>query len=353
MARNLYDAHKQWASRPPDERFSSLDDLLEFTGKRKRSSVEDVRPLRGLRLFATVGGALTLNGSIQMSLLTNWAFTQLCQQVRAPSGYLRSLSPEITAQCLEYGINANGVESKILIRKNDTFQENKPQNMVSAFTSPNYGRIWDYDVVEAILEAIQNSPWHTLPSNSDYNSGIYASDRDMFVFLVSDENPVEIGHAKLGRGFFCWNSETGAATFGLTTFLYNYVCGNHIVWGAEQVEELRIIHRHHALNRFYSDAIPLMNRFIENRSLDDAVKDTVARAMEQRIGDSQEEAFKRLQPLQFTKNEIERAWNYGITEGEDVRTAWGMVQGLTAYARNLPHIDKRVNLERRAGALLN
>jgi hypothetical protein len=354
MQRNLYDAHKQWASRPPDERFSSLDDLLEFTGKRKRSSVEDVRPLRGLRLFATVGRALTLNGSIQTSLLTNWAFTQLCQQVSAPSGYLRSLSPEITAQCLEYGINAsNGVESKILIRKNDSVQENKPQNMVSAFTSPNYGRIWDYDAVEAILEAIHDSPWHTPPSNSDYNSGIYASDRDMFVFLVSDENPVEIGHAKLGRGFFCWNSETGAATFGLTTFLYNYVCGNHIVWGAEQVEELRIIHRNHALNRFYSDAIPLMNRFIENRSLNDTIKDSVARAMEQRIGDSQEEAFKRLQPLQFTKNEIEKAWNYGITEGEDVRTAWGMVQGLTAYARNLPHIDKRVSLERRAGALLN
>jgi hypothetical protein len=138
MARNLFDAHRQWASRPPDERFSSLDNLLEFAGKRKRSSIEDIRPLKGLRLFDTVDGGLTLNGSIQTSLLTNWAFTQLCQQVRAPSGYLRSLSPEIAAQCLEYGLNAgNGVESKILIRKNDTVQENKPQNMVSAFTSPN------------------------------------------------------------------------------------------------------------------------------------------------------------------------------------------------------------------------
>jgi hypothetical protein len=57
--------------------------------------------------------------------------------------------------------------------------------------------------------------------------------------------------------------------------------------------------------------------------------------------------------MQFTKGEIETAWGYAASEGEDMRTTWGIVQGLTAYARNLPHIDKRMNLERRAGALLN
>lgn len=353
MQRNLYDAHKQWASRPPDERFASLDDLLAFTGKRKQVSIEDVRSLKGLRLYSTMGGALTLNGSIQTSLLTNWAFTQLCQQVGAPSGYLKTLTPEIAAQCLEHGINLNGVESKILIRKNESVQENKPQNMVSAFTSPNYGRIWDYDAVEAIMQAIAGSPWHTPPSNSPENSGLYASDRDMFVFMVCNEATIEIGNAKLGRGFFCWNSETGAATFGLTTFLFNYVCGNHIVWGAEQVEELKIVHRNRALNHFYSDAIPLMNRFIENRDVDDIIIDTVSRAMDSRFGDTKEEALRRFQPNQFTKGEIEKAWDYGIAEGEDVRTTWGIIQGMTAYARSLPHIDKRVSLERRAGALLN
>lgn len=353
MPKVLYEAHRQWASRPPDERFPSLDDLLEFTGRRKRASIEDIRLLKGLRLYGTMGGALTLNGSIQTSILTNWAFTQLCQQAGAPAGYLKTLVPEITAQCLEYGININGVESKILIRKNDTVQENKPQNTVSAFTSPNYGRIWDYDAVEAIMQAIEGGSWHTPPSNSLENSGLYASDRDMFLFLVCDEATIEIGNAKLGRGFFCWNSETGAATFGLTTFLFNSVCGNHIVWGADQVEELRIIHRNRALNHFYADAVPVMNRFIENREINDAIIGSVSRAMEERIGDTKEEAFKRLQSDQFTKGEIEKAWEFGTAEGEDVRTTWGIIQGLTAYARNMPHIDKRVNLERRAGALLN
>ncbi|SYZ71969.1 conserved hypothetical protein [Candidatus Zixiibacteriota bacterium] len=227
---DLFDAHKQWATRPRDERFASLDDLPEFTGNRKRASIEDVRPLRGLKLYGAIGGALTLNGSMQTSLLTNWAFTQLCQQAAAPSGYLNTLPAEIAAQCLEHGISSNGGDTKILIRKNEILQENKPQNMVSAFTSPSYGRIWDCDTVEAIMESIRDS---TPPSYGGDNCGLYASDRDMFIFLVTDEKPVEVGNARFGREFFCWNSETGAATFGLTPFLYNYVCANQIVWGAE------------------------------------------------------------------------------------------------------------------------
>ncbi|SYZ71968.1 conserved hypothetical protein [Candidatus Zixiibacteriota bacterium] len=95
-----------------------------------------------------------------------------------------------------------------------------------------------------------------------------------------------------------------------------------------------------------------MNKLIENRNLDDMVRDTAIRAMGERIAGTPEEIFKRLQASQFTKGQIDKAWNYGIAEGEDVTMTWGIVQGLTAYARELPFIDKRVNLERRAGALL-
>lgn len=54
----------------------------------------------------------------------------------------------------------------------------------------------------------------------------------------------------------------------------------------------------------------------------------------------------------FTRAEIARAWDAGKAEGNDVTTVWGMVQGLTAYARKMPYTNWLVNLERRAGALL-
>jgi hypothetical protein len=353
MPTNLYDAHKQWVSRSPDERFASIDALLDFTGKRKRDSVEDLRLLRSLRIYASRGGALNLNGHLPHAILTNWAFSQLCQRVGAPAGYLRTLPSDVTAQCLEYGIGRSSEECNIMTRKNADADDDTAANLAAAFTSGSYGRIWDYDVLSELQSATAETAWRTPPSSSDGASGLYASDRDMFVFLINDEQPIEVGNARLSRGFFCWNSETGSATFGLTTFLYNHVCGNGVVWGAEQVEELKIVHRNRALSRFYSEAVPVLNRFVENHSLDDRIKDMVARAMNQRAGSSLEEILALFKEQPFTRNEIASAWNTGQAEGEDTTTLWGMIQGFTAVARALPFADKRVNLERRAGALLS
>ena len=69
---------------------------------------------------------------------------------------------------------------------------------------------------------------------------LYGSDRDVFIFLVDPDNPIEHGEDTLFRGFYTWNSEVGAATFGLATFLYRFVCDNRIIWGAQDFKELRI-----------------------------------------------------------------------------------------------------------------
>jgi hypothetical protein len=79
---------------------------------------------------------------------------------------------------------------------------------------------------------------------------LYASDRDVFIFLVDPKNPVEVNGEQLFRGFMTWNSEVGSAVFGLTTFLYRYVCDNRIIWGATDVQELRIRHTGGAPERF-------------------------------------------------------------------------------------------------------
>jgi hypothetical protein len=352
MSANLYDAHKQWASRPPDERFSSLDALLEFTGKRKSSSVENLRRLHSLRVFASHGGAINLNGHLTQAILTNWAFSQLCQRVGAPAGYLRTVSPDIAAQCLEYGLVRSGEECKILTRKTSSPNGSDIPNQVAAFTSAGYGRIWDHDVLTELMESIHNTPWHTPPGTEDGGSGLYASDRDMFVFFINDDKPIEVESTRLSRGFFCWNSETGAATFGLTTFLYNHVCANHIVWEAEEIEELRIFHRRRAVARFYEEALPALNRFIENHKLDDRIKDVVYSSMNEEVGATIGDTLAWFKTLPFCGTEIEQAWQRGRADDDVPATLWDMVQGLTAYAKTLPFTDKRVELEKRAGMLL-
>jgi len=34
----------------------------------------------------------------------------------------------------------------------------------------------------------------------------------------------------------------GCSSFGLSSFLFRHVCGNHIVWGVSELEEIRLRH---------------------------------------------------------------------------------------------------------------
>ncbi len=352
MTVNLYEAHQQWASRPADERFSTLENLALHVRARRNSSREEVVNIRDLHIAIEGEQGIGLNHHHPTALFTHWAFGQLCTTVGAPARYLRTLPAELAGDCLRQGISKSSEKCRLLYRNFDEGLSGDGSLKTAAFTGPTYGRIWDSDVIEALGEVVSGSGWHVPESKHSLPSGLYASDRDVFAFMVSDEPPIEIGNAKLGRGFFIWNSETGASTFGLTTFLYNYVCGNHIVWGAEEVNELRIVHREKAPDRYYREAIPILSRFVENRSVSDSVSKVVYRAMREKTGESIEDVLKWFEPKSFTKREVTEAFTIGQSEGDDPTTVWGMVQGLTAYARTFKFTDSKVDLERRAGLLL-
>lgn len=353
MAVDLYDAHRQWANRMPDERFDSISSLYDFVYERQFNSTQSINNLSDTVLHLTSLGGISVNGSSRPALLTNWAFSQLCRTVGAPARYLRNLPGYMARDCLQYGIKNSNLKYKILLRDDDPeFLENS-QLWASAITSPSYGRIWDSDIVEKLMDAVDGTGWHLPPSYSGKPSGLYASDRDMFAFFINDEQPIEINNAKLGKGFFCWNSETGASSFGLTTFLYNHVCGNHIVWGAENVNELRIVHKKSALDRFYSDAIPVLNRFVENKKVDDSIKYKVDKAMHHRIGKDLEEITNWFKNKPFTKKEIVNAYDTATKTNENPHNLWGIVQGLTSNAKNIPYTNQKTNLEKRAGTLLD
>ena len=84
-----------------------------------------------------------------------------------------------------------------------------------SLTSPNYGRIWDIQVVEAVERVNHDGMWKVpaasySASNPKRATTLYASDRDVFIFLVDPDHPIEVGDDILFRGFYTWNSEVGA-----------------------------------------------------------------------------------------------------------------------------------------------
>ncbi len=97
----------------------------------------------------------------------------------------------------------------------------------------------------------------------------------------------------------------------------------------------------------------MLNQFVENRTLTDSIAETVSSAMKQPVGTSLEEVLSWFASKPFSKPEVTAGFKTGQVEGDDVTTVWGMVQGMTAHARGLAHIDQRVDLERRAGRLLS
>lgn len=99
---------------------------------------------------------------------------------------------------------------------------------------------------------------------------LYASDRDVFLFLVDDLNPIEAGLLPDGtpdlyfRGFYCRNSEVGAKTLGIASFYLRAVCQNPNLWGVEDFQKVKIRHSKYATSRFAHEAAPALSRFAES-----------------------------------------------------------------------------------------
>ena len=250
MTATLDAASRQWASRPDDQRFLTLEDLAASVGARRElSRASDVR-LDSLALSHDADGDLLLTSPDgQHIAFTNWSFGQLASLIGAPASYLRKLPAPLARVNLEWGLEGSdaGREQANMLYQPPT--ESATDGQVRAFTSTTYGRIWDVDVVRAVQKINQDNRWH-VPlkaydgQNSKRATTLYWSDRDVFIFLVDEARPIDVDGQSYFRGFYTWNSEVGKATFGLATFLYSYVCANRIIWGARDVEELRIRHTH-------------------------------------------------------------------------------------------------------------
>lgn len=354
----LTQASRQWATRPADQRFSSLDALHAACSKNREISRTSSGYLSDLRFEAADGG-LTVVGKQRKSDLTHWAFGQICTDLQAPAGYLRRQPATLAAQNLNHDL-ANlecRKPSKLLFHAEGDNLE------LQAVTSQIYGRYWNNEITAQLLQLVGDYPeWQPAPAAFDGSRGLYASDSDMFAFLVDNNRRIfeKDPAGGLSRGFFVSNSEVGKLKFNLCTFLYSYVCGNHMVWGAENVAEIGIRHTKGAIGAMSGALRLTLKKYAESSGTEDELRIESARKFE--LGKNKNEVldflFKRHIPG-LTKSNIEagyeRAHNSehaGSFAYASPRSAWGFAQGLTEVARDLPHADQRVVLERAAGKVV-
>lgn len=355
-------ASHQWATRPDDERYESLIDMRDhFEGLRERSrqmvvssrriNVEPDDDHRGMLVRGPNGHAYAP---------TNWAFGQLCTLSEAPAGYLRSIPAPIAADCINYGLSFKRDISDIGVLLQAT--SDTDVGTLRAATGPRYGRVWNRDIVNGLIDRFGdgvNGDWR-VPGEfgkrvvvNKSNTTLYASDGDMFVFLADEDHRITIPNRRngkpgsLARGFFVWNSEVGAATLGIATFLFDYVCMNRIIWGAAEYKEIRIRHTVSAPDRWLEEVEPGLREYANSssRSITKAIEDARSKTIGDKLDAFLSERFSRglVQALKDT---------HIAEEGRPIETLWDATVAATAYARSIPFQDTRIDLERKAGDLL-
>jgi hypothetical protein len=355
----LMKASNEWAKRPMDQRYLSLTDLREAVEQRKRECWTVAPATRALRVVPEDNGQRGLGvevldptaGVAKVLRPTNWAFGQLAQYAKAPAAYLRTLPDELAAINLQWGLERNPMRSNSLM-----LAQSNDRNVLRSMTSTSYGRIWDEQVVRAVERINEAGNW-VVPAasyasrNPKRATTLYASDRDVFIFLVDQAHPIEVDGETLYRGFYTWNSEVGSAVYGLTTFLYRTVCDNRIIWGAQDVQELRIRHTGGAPERFAYEARQYLREYSERATGQEVSEIRAAKAKE--LPTAKDESVEQwLRKRGFTQGQSKASVETAKAEQGQCRSVWDVIQGITAYARSVEHTDARVKLETQAGALM-
>ena len=372
----LTEASYEFMTRPNDERFTSLTALNDFCTKQKLNSRAKNVSSRKIQFSSTPDNkGLVVTGNHNYANPTHWSFTQMSTLAGVPASLLRtqcekSLAP-LAADNLNAGMQVirDVEEVGMLIRIEEADEVRRPSSeqtiTLAAATGPKYGRIWNSELTQALVKrfgnGINDTAWTVpgffgkpLDEITKENTTLFASDRDMFVFLADEKNRIVLPNRRngeqgsLARGFFMWNSEVGSKTAGMGFFLFDYSCCNRIVWGVEEFQKIAIRHTATAPDRWIEEIHPTLIAFANASA--SPIEARLKAAQEQKIGKAEEFLAKR----NFGPRQIPLILNtFELEEERPVESLWDVTTAITAYAKQLPHTDTRVEMEREGGKILD
>lgn len=340
---SLTQASRELFRRPPDERFESLLDLarhcqgLKERSRRLKEAGTEFRPVLH---DGTV--ALQVNGHSPAGL-NHWSCSQLCSIAGASKDTVNRLQPETAVRVL-------GETLRQRTRDDTDLQALVMDDaIVRAVNGEQYKRLWNADLVAVLQEFAVDFQ----PPQKGFNgaTGLYAGEQDLFIFMIDPAGWTDIGGESFAPGFFCWNSEVGKRTVGVSTFWFQACCANHIVWDACEITEVTRKHTgrvRDALNDIRDAIASLVQKRDERK---DGFARAVARAMETTYGSDTDEVQKLLAKAGFTQSLAKRATELAREKGRF--TIWSVVDALTQLARESQFAGNRTEADQKAASLLS
>jgi len=340
---NLTHASCELFERPPDERFESTTDLLRHCQTLKERSRRLKEPGPEFRpVLHESDVALQVNG-FSPCRLNDWSFSQFCSIAGVAKDTVNRLRPETAVQVLSETVRQRTRDDTDLQAL--VFDD----KIIRAINGEQYKRLWNAEIIAMLQEFAVDFQ----PPQKGYNgaTGLYAGEQDMFCFLIDPAGWTEIGEDAFAPGFFVWNSEVGKRTVGVSTFWFQAVCANHVVWDACEVTEFTRKHTgrvRDALTDIRAAIEALVKRRDERK---DRFAKVVAKAMATTYGQDAEEVEKLLNKAGFTKSLTTRALEIAAEHGRF--TVWSLVDAMTQLARDLQYAGSRTEAEQKASSLLS
>ena len=384
MGQVLNVASKQLFNRPDDDIHPDFDSLITYL--RSRESITEEHGVVNMETFevtdtpdrtpvfrnnvalvadadfkdvdTTVGVKLwTPEGEVN-GHLNDWSFGSLCNIAGAPKGYINGLPTELACRNLNNGIrtrfqSGNGTVAPIT------------GGQIRAFYSDKYERLPDLEVAERIADTAKRLGYEPagkfagvrvgMPPVRPEASGLYASDRDMFLFVANEERGFEFEGDTYYHCAIAWNSEVTFKKHGWLMCLYRGICGNHLIWDAEEVLQSESIHRGNSVHETLESFDVMMEQYDARR---EQVQDiAIARLTASRVlefAETRELVAERLAEYML-KKQVEAALPFLDDERaypKDPHSVFGVTQALTLYSQTIAHSSTRDAIDRTAGRIV-
>ncbi len=336
---NLTRASRQLFSRPDDQRYASLTELAAFCRRQKDASTDRWAPPAQLQPLGD--GAelrLTLDGQESFAL-NHWSFSQLCSMCGVSKDTLNRLSPATAALALQETWPVGSKPLQLLTT----------ESRVRSIHGVSYTRLWSADLVTMLQEfAVDFQP---PPVGVNGATGLYAGEQDLFCFLIDPAGWAEIDGEAFAPGFFVWNSEVGKASVGISTFWFQQICQNHIVWDATEVVEFTRKHTakvHESLGQIRGMIEALVTKRDTRR---DGFVALIKKAMGKKLGTDSDEIEKLLAKHGFARSLATRAVQLAH-QTKSRFTVFSIVDALTQLAQESKYASDRLDAEQKAATLL-
>lgn len=336
---NLTQAHQELFRRSADECFDSLE-VLETHCRTQRDQSLDRWHLPQRLQPKTEGISLELTaGDDGEFLMNDWSFTQLCRLGGVSKDTVNRVSADTASRVLKETL-PTGQKPLQLLTTNDT---------IRSIHGTQYSRLWNADLLQMVREFATDYQ----PPQNAFNdaTGLYCGEQDLFCFLIDPAGWTEIQGEQFAPGFFVWNSEVGRRSLGISSFWFQKICQNHIVWDAVEVVDFS---RKHTGN--VRESLNSMRRIIEAQVQKrdvrrDGFATAIKKAMTEKTGDTADDVMKFLLKQGLNRDVIRKAVQKLGEEGRPF-TLWTLVDALTHLNCTVPFAGDRMEADAKAAQLL-